>query len=463
MGAGIGWLWLIGGALFGVAGLGCLYAGLLRGRARGRQRCPKCWYDMGGVAQRAGDEPEPGSLVCPECGTDARTLARLTRSRRRWPLIAFGIVMLVGGVACVLMPGALRDGWRSQVPTFLLLRLVPDRAESITLRAPGQVPATMPIRPFANNVSKHDPWAAELIRRAAAEELSASGWSLLLFDDGFPRRKWVEGYPYPVVLSAPAWSFGAQSANVSVERVSVNRVQTRFDSTRAVFLGYGSGSSTTMIGALDVGRHEIDIELRVLPTVLTPVAMTQSGIGGFVTRLRLHVEVAERPEDVFRTVGDEASGVIDDYSRCFVGKSEGDPDAGMWGWYCTIPVDGVRYAFRLDTRGDTDPDDVPRDDALSRCFVGANVELLLDGEVVETAECRVTFDEVMGFTLFSPLRSFERWTTLSSDDRKRYRIRLRGAFASEIGAQPGFDAFWAGTVELPYERSRMKIREREQE
>jgi hypothetical protein len=43
------WLfWGLGGAL-ALAGLWLQYWSLFADRARGRRRCPKCWYDMSGT------------------------------------------------------------------------------------------------------------------------------------------------------------------------------------------------------------------------------------------------------------------------------------------------------------------------------------------------------------------------------------------------------------------------------
>ena len=56
----------------------CLFAcfliiwGIIGDRARGRLRCPRCWYDMQGGA----------GLVCPECGHEAKSAVAFSRSRR---------------------------------------------------------------------------------------------------------------------------------------------------------------------------------------------------------------------------------------------------------------------------------------------------------------------------------------------------------------------------------------------
>jgi len=62
-------------------------------RAKGRLRCPKCWYDMEGNYKAA-------KLQCPECGHNARTEKRLQKTRRRRWLLAtstlFYLLVLTG-------------------------------------------------------------------------------------------------------------------------------------------------------------------------------------------------------------------------------------------------------------------------------------------------------------------------------------------------------------------------------
>lgn len=70
-------LWMYYPAAFlAVLGLLLLFLALLRDRSRGRQRCPKCWYDMSGNATTP--------ARCPECGHIAQTPAELLKTRRRW-------------------------------------------------------------------------------------------------------------------------------------------------------------------------------------------------------------------------------------------------------------------------------------------------------------------------------------------------------------------------------------------
>ena len=42
----IDWLFWIGGGLLGLSGLWLCYWAMFADRAKGRKRCPKCWYNM---------------------------------------------------------------------------------------------------------------------------------------------------------------------------------------------------------------------------------------------------------------------------------------------------------------------------------------------------------------------------------------------------------------------------------
>ena len=67
--------------------------GLWGDRSKGRPRCPKCWCDTRGTVP---------SLVCPECGHDARDEGRLYLDRIHRRLFAVGLLAL-SGVLVVLL------------------------------------------------------------------------------------------------------------------------------------------------------------------------------------------------------------------------------------------------------------------------------------------------------------------------------------------------------------------------
>ncbi|MFO0875428.1 MAG: hypothetical protein U0575_15865 [Phycisphaerales bacterium] len=97
----IGVPWIV--VALGAAALVVAVVALRGDRARGRRRCPRCWYDMGGA--------KGGSLRCPECGHVARDDRDLLRARRRW--VVGGPALLVA-VACLAWSGmrvAVARGW----------------------------------------------------------------------------------------------------------------------------------------------------------------------------------------------------------------------------------------------------------------------------------------------------------------------------------------------------------------
>ena len=79
-------VYLLGVALVPIAGLLLVCWGLWGDRSKGRPRCPKCWYDMRGSLP---------SLVCPECGHDAKQERRLYKNRRGQRRIVLGVVLLL--------------------------------------------------------------------------------------------------------------------------------------------------------------------------------------------------------------------------------------------------------------------------------------------------------------------------------------------------------------------------------
>ncbi|MBL8764130.1 MAG: hypothetical protein JNM07_07665 [Phycisphaerae bacterium] len=106
--------WLIAAAALG-ASLPALAWSLAWDRARGRERCPSCWYDMGGV-------PGVCDIRCPECGRVAATRRALARTRRRPLVAALALAVLAAGGGAALTPKVRRDGWLSIVPTEVLVR-----------------------------------------------------------------------------------------------------------------------------------------------------------------------------------------------------------------------------------------------------------------------------------------------------------------------------------------------------
>ena len=110
-------VWWSCGAALSVAGVALLAWAMLADRARGRQRCPKCWYNLAGVS----GEATSGGLTCPECGHAARTVRALSRTRRKWRWGAVALVLLTLATASGLTPKVRRDGWLTVVPIDALM------------------------------------------------------------------------------------------------------------------------------------------------------------------------------------------------------------------------------------------------------------------------------------------------------------------------------------------------------
>src|SRR5262245_52001558 len=108
-----GWLSTTVGAAFALAGLALVAWALFRDRARGRRRCPGCWYDIAGVpADPVPDRHGQQVRTCPECGRRTPGERPLLRTRRQWRLAAAGVlVMWLGPYAWMTAPRIRSQGW----------------------------------------------------------------------------------------------------------------------------------------------------------------------------------------------------------------------------------------------------------------------------------------------------------------------------------------------------------------
>lgn len=105
--------------------------GLLRDRARGRARCPGCWYSMEAHAARL-------PATCPECGRVAKRATSLYRTRRWWGVISVGAAVMVLGNVLFAVPRVQEYGAVGAVPTVLLGWVAPIRPQEVRER-PGVV------------------------------------------------------------------------------------------------------------------------------------------------------------------------------------------------------------------------------------------------------------------------------------------------------------------------------------
>lgn len=96
-------------------GAGVLHVAAFRDRARGRPRCPKCWYDMTGSR----------GFVCPECGHDAARPRNLYRTRRHGARVLLGALLIVSGLSLGAVPTVQEQGWSALIPTSALMLVLP--------------------------------------------------------------------------------------------------------------------------------------------------------------------------------------------------------------------------------------------------------------------------------------------------------------------------------------------------
>src|SRR5436853_2306048 len=98
-----GCYWLAGAA--GLAAAVVLYWALFHDRARGRRRCPKCWYSL-----------EGGGLKCPECGRESTSERSLLKTRRKWRRGLAGLLIALYGGAAAMTPDVRENGWAHRLP-----------------------------------------------------------------------------------------------------------------------------------------------------------------------------------------------------------------------------------------------------------------------------------------------------------------------------------------------------------
>jgi hypothetical protein len=137
------------GAALGILALWFAYRAMLKDRARGRRRCPKCWYDMSGT-------PGPEHLTCSECGRTVKREWHLYKTRRRWPLALAAILVGLLAVATAVFPNILDKTWPRLIPADVLILAMPKLEQGIPILY------------------------AELDRRMAAGELSKRQWRWLI-------------------------------------------------------------------------------------------------------------------------------------------------------------------------------------------------------------------------------------------------------------------------------------------
>lgn len=127
------WIFRALAVLLVLLAAGSVAAWLFLDQVRGRTkspRCPKCWYDLSGLANgpsAATKEIVAGtpSTRCTECGHVATHPSQLHKGRRRWAFVPLALILLVLAPIAWSYPMADREGWRAAVPTWVIVRFWP--------------------------------------------------------------------------------------------------------------------------------------------------------------------------------------------------------------------------------------------------------------------------------------------------------------------------------------------------
>lgn len=133
-------------------------------RARGRRRCPGCWYPA----------PHKRRWRCPECGRVTAERADFLKTRRRWWVVAPVLMLLACSYAVRVAPKVRRDGWPACIPTTALVLALPFLLSDYPPVGLGRDSAPPP------TLLRDRLYLDLLSNRAARDELWGWQWSLLV-------------------------------------------------------------------------------------------------------------------------------------------------------------------------------------------------------------------------------------------------------------------------------------------
>lgn len=269
----IAWLQVLGVAVAIAALVFTAWWALFADRAKGRRRCPRCWYDLA---------YSPG-MLCAECGHEGRSERDFHRTRRRPRLAVAAILACIGIVIAVDLQASQR-GYAFYLPTRALLWLLPlsndssspvftelvNRGQSGRL-SPGQwrslidrcaegdwwaEPVTEPWRRKYGDFL--DAWRAMFINDAALEAPLAS---IPLHIDARTRDAWPQDAPVVVNLRVSDWWPAGYECRL--------RVTPRVPGAQPVTLvrhapdGVAESSFPLALGPLDPAATELTIDFQI--------------------------------------------------------------------------------------------------------------------------------------------------------------------------------------------------------
>jgi hypothetical protein len=138
----------LGGVLAAVT-LGAIVVAWRADPARGRRRCPKCWYDFAGLS----------GLKCPECGHEAWDESELGKTRRSVGMALVGVLLLLAAWLVTMWPSVQRKGLLGVTPTWVLIAFwekLPDSYLYGFSGREGEIPSEGPL--CARLYDKRDGW-----------------------------------------------------------------------------------------------------------------------------------------------------------------------------------------------------------------------------------------------------------------------------------------------------------------
>ena len=238
------WIWAFGGLIVSL-GLALAIRAGIGDRARGRRRCPSCWYDMAGVS----------GLRCPECGREAKLERSLFRARRWWIRGALGAVIVLCGAAICVWPVVREKGVVSLLPNFVLVRLAPKVGTELIWDSVG-LRWTL------------SPMTEELWRRVKNDQLSASGMLSAIRTAGVlqTRSRWPKDQPFVVGVTIPSVWMGPGTLTFTPRAPGLGAA-----SARVVPYDYGSDSFSTedpkvfegrqVLGSLEPGTTLVEFDV----------------------------------------------------------------------------------------------------------------------------------------------------------------------------------------------------------
>lgn len=406
-----------------------LWLGLGWDRARGRLRCPKCWYDRHDAIEEGG---EIG--VCPECGFKPRRPKDLERTRRSRPLVLLGVSL---APVIVWWVGALLGGrgllW--PLPDGVLVRLHGFSAEAV-----------------------RGSWVDQLLRTEVGARRTSGRWSMEMdarLARGVNRRplvselnvpaRWPAGTPVPVLIDGDAMIGPYLPSAVAITVESGGELFGPFTprdlDVRRVFASAGAARPLWVFFAppAEAGELRVDVQAR-----------WRAGRGNTEEFLPETVDESQ----VFRIEdAPDLSGVLPE-------APETVTDVLRKGWLMGMVRGGVNVTY-------------PEDPAIEGVSLGMSVELWCGEILVASGRTWLPNFAREPMTTGQYCEMEDRGAAVSSEQMEKgpwsWRVRSDPTWGA-IGAQLGSTSAWVGEFErrtgppsarwLQYIRSREAREER---